>query len=154
MKKFPRYARLAIACAIIIAVAVIAGSVVLFSPQVEKFRSYPQLKLAGLIDKGWVPEFLPEDAFEIIHQHDLDTNESATEFSYVSSFVPKIKGRLRSVPQDLLEKRMHEAEEIEWSFPSVTSAQYFEIKSSDMDAVLAIDDVSKRALYWTSRKRL
>jgi len=154
MKKFLKYARLAVAFTIIIAVALIAGSVVLFYPEVEKFSSYPQLRLAELVDKGWVPEFLPEDAFEIIHRHDLDTNESATEFSYVSSFVSKIEGRLRPVPHDLLEKRMHEAEEIEWSFPNVTSAQYFEIQSSDMDAVLAIDDVSKRALYWTSRKRI
>lgn len=153
MTKFPRYLKLALFLAIAIVVAFIGGSAALFSPEVERFSSYSQLRIAGLVDKGWVPEFLPEDAFEIMHQHDLDTSESATEFSYVTSFIPKIKGQLRPVPHALLEKRRREAEEIEWAFPHVNGAQYFEIQSSDMDVVLVIDDVSKRALYWTSRKR-
>lgn len=141
------------AVVIVIVVVFVAGSAALFSPKVERFSSYSQLRIAGLLDKGWVPEFLPEDAFEIVHQHDLDTGESATEFSYVISFVPKIKAQLRPVPHGLLEQRRREAKEISWAFPDVDGAQYFEIQGSDMEAVLVIDDVSKRALYWTSRKR-
>jgi len=152
MKRLPKYLIFGVAFAILILVAFTAGSVFLFSPDVNRFSSYSEVQTAGLIDKGWIPNFLPEDAFEIVHRNDLDNSASATEFSYSNSFIPKIKTQLRPVSRQFAEKRKREATKISWSFKNINNAQYFEVQSSDMDAVLVIDEVSRRALYWTSKK--
>jgi len=39
---------------------------------------------SGIVQKGWVPDWLPEHARQIREIHDLDTNEWAVSFAYAS----------------------------------------------------------------------
>ena len=48
----------------------------------SKFSSYEEVKASGLIEKGWIPPFIPESSFNIKEQHDLDTNTVTMSFEY------------------------------------------------------------------------
>ena len=40
--------------------------------QESQFKSYRDLQASGLIEKGWVPEFIPRSAYEIHERHRVD----------------------------------------------------------------------------------
>lgn len=42
----------------------------------NNFDSTQELRQSDLIDKGWVPEDLPDDLTDIYEAHDLDTNDT------------------------------------------------------------------------------
>jgi len=46
------------------------------------FKTYEDLRDSGLIDKGWVPEYLPRSATDIEELHDIDTNQAWASFKY------------------------------------------------------------------------
>ena len=46
------------------------------------FLDYEELKGSGLIEKGWIPEYLPKSARNIRERHDLDTNHVHVTFEY------------------------------------------------------------------------
>lgn len=51
----------------------------------SEFATYEELKKSGLIEKGWVPHFLPRSAKNIKEQHDIDTNWVNATFEYTLS---------------------------------------------------------------------
>ena len=40
--------------------------------QSSYFKSYHEAKASGIIDRGWIPEFIPESAYDIKEQHKVD----------------------------------------------------------------------------------
>jgi hypothetical protein len=48
----------------------------------SRFSTYDELRASGLIERGWVPEFLPRSAKDIEESHDLDTNRGWVSFKY------------------------------------------------------------------------
>jgi len=48
----------------------------------SRFSNYDELAASGLIERGWVPEYLPKSITNIEEQHDLDTNWVRMSFSY------------------------------------------------------------------------
>lgn len=48
----------------------------------SRFGTYEELKAAGLIERGWVPEQLPKSAIGIEESHDIDTNHGWASFKY------------------------------------------------------------------------
>jgi hypothetical protein len=48
----------------------------------SRFSTYDELRASGLIERGWVPEFLPRSATDIEESHDLDTNRGWASFKY------------------------------------------------------------------------
>ncbi len=46
------------------------------------FSSYDEAKKSGLMDKGWIPIFIPKTSSEIHEQHSLDTNNVFISFKY------------------------------------------------------------------------
>jgi hypothetical protein len=53
-----------------------------FENQSSRFSTYDELRASGLIERGWVPEFLPRSATDIEESHDLDTNRGWASFKY------------------------------------------------------------------------
>jgi hypothetical protein len=47
-----------------------------------EFSSFEGVKASGLIEKGWIPPFIPDSSFNIHSQHDLDTNIVTMSFEY------------------------------------------------------------------------
>lgn len=50
------------------------------------FATYADLAKTDLIEKGWIPHFLPQDATNIAETHDLDTNTVMLSYRYQASF--------------------------------------------------------------------
>lgn len=47
------------------------------------FQDYDELLASGIIDKGWVPTYIPKSATDINEQHNIDTNEVNINFKFV-----------------------------------------------------------------------
>lgn len=48
----------------------------------SEFDSYSEAKASGLMDRGWIPTFIPKSARNIKEQHDLDSNWVEMTFEY------------------------------------------------------------------------
>lgn len=48
----------------------------------QSFATYGELAASGLIERGWVSEYLPRSAYEMDESHDIDTNEGRTSFEF------------------------------------------------------------------------
>jgi hypothetical protein len=48
----------------------------------SSFQTYDELEASGLIQRGWLPDYLPRSATEIEESHDIDTNEGSAYFRY------------------------------------------------------------------------
>jgi len=44
------------------------------------YETAAEARLAGSIDRGWLPDWLPQSAYQIHEYHDLDTNARAFSF--------------------------------------------------------------------------
>ena len=50
----------------------------------EYYDTYNDAKKSGIIDKGWFPQYIPENASNITLEYDIDTNEVCSMFNYFS----------------------------------------------------------------------
>jgi hypothetical protein len=48
----------------------------------SEFSNYDEARASGLMDKGWIPTFIPKSSNNIKEQHDLDTNWVKMSFNY------------------------------------------------------------------------
>ena len=53
----------------------------------EAYAGYSEAADGGAIERGWIPEWLPETAVNIHEKHDLDRNTSILVFDVGGSFV-------------------------------------------------------------------
>jgi len=63
--------------------AVLAVEIIYISERPRsEFANYIDAKASGLMDRGWIPTFIPRSSAEIKEQHDLDANWVKMSFSY------------------------------------------------------------------------
>jgi hypothetical protein len=48
----------------------------------NEFATFEEMESAGLISRGWLPEYFPRSATRIREAHNLDTNRVWAEFKY------------------------------------------------------------------------
>jgi len=48
----------------------------------SSYNDYTELVESQVIDKGWVPEFIPKSARNIFEEHNIDTNSGFVEFTF------------------------------------------------------------------------
>ena len=81
---------------LLFAVLGIALSALLSLKYLEKprstFASFANMEAAGMIDAGWLPDYLPKSAVNIEERHDLDTNEVWASFAYHPGDVEAVRG--------------------------------------------------------------
>ena len=46
------------------------------------FDDYEEAKASGIMDKGWIPTFIPKSSTEIYEQHNIDINWVRMRFKY------------------------------------------------------------------------
>jgi hypothetical protein len=46
------------------------------------FKNYEEAKASGLMERGWIPTFIPKSSTEINEQHSLDTNRVWMSFKF------------------------------------------------------------------------
>ena len=149
MKKLFRYLAITLSIVTVCGLLFIGTAAWLFAPKIERFASYGQLQQSGLIEKGWITGFIPQDAYAIVHTHDLDNNEAVTEFSYTSALRANPGENWRPVSQAALGRRAADG----WEFKHGPDIRYFAMAGPTMDEFVAIDANTRRVLHWVSNKR-
>lgn len=48
----------------------------------NNFRSYTEASESGIIDRGWIPKFIPKSAYDIKEQHKVDVADIDVEFMF------------------------------------------------------------------------
>jgi hypothetical protein len=56
------------------------------------FRSYSEAKESGILDRGWIPKFIPKSAYDIKEQHKVDVAYIDVEFKFDSGDVDAFEG--------------------------------------------------------------
>jgi hypothetical protein len=46
------------------------------------FDDYAAVKASGLIERGWIPPYIPKSVTNVVEQHDLDSNDVTMSFTY------------------------------------------------------------------------
>jgi hypothetical protein len=80
------------------------------------------------ITRGWIPEFLPEEAIQIKERHNLDTNEGWGTFTYIEVDITKIEKnweRKSKVMYPGDPNRFSGKEEFEWSLSDESKENIF-----------------------------
>ena len=63
----------------------------------SEFANYAEAKASGIMDKGWVPTYIPKSAVDIQEQHDIDTNWVKMTFKYTIGDIEDTKKACKSM---------------------------------------------------------
>jgi hypothetical protein len=61
--------------------------------QLSHYANLAAARQSGIIDRGWVPEFLPTDSTNISETHDLDTNTGTGSFKFPAADLDAFKAQ-------------------------------------------------------------
>jgi hypothetical protein len=53
-----------------------------YEQQASEFATYDDLKASGLIEKGWIPSYIPTSARNISESHDVSANSGGAAFTF------------------------------------------------------------------------
>jgi hypothetical protein len=80
------------------AVLLAAGALYLVACYDSMHASYPTAAAAradGAIERGWLPDQLPDSAFDITESHDLDTNTGSGSFHFHAEDADSFRAKLQ-----------------------------------------------------------
>jgi hypothetical protein len=104
----------------------------------NSFENHGQAEDAGMIERGWIPAWLPETAVDIQEKHNLDTNAGLLFFTTVDQFtVPEGCHTIGRAPSATLTA--------EW-WPGAKVIE-MPVYSCD-DGFLAVDEASSTIYFW------
>ncbi len=105
----------------------------------------------GAIQRGWVPQWLPETARDIREKHDLDTNISQLTFRFDALGPEQLAESCRPIDREAVP--MPRKTLVDW-WPSelrdspATSFSFHACADDSSTAYLAIDERQRRACFW------
>jgi len=70
----------------------------------SEFANYNEVKASGIMDRGWIPTYIPKSATNIKEQHDIDTNWVEVTFKYTIGDIEDTKEACDSI--EYLEDRI------------------------------------------------
>ena len=122
----------------------------------ESYATYAEARDAGLIDRGWMPDFVPPSATDIHEVHDLDTNAQILTFSAPGSDVPEITARFRPAPTEdrAITRRM--IADLGWESDTLgASVQAYQLCRADVPGGLFVNHETSVIAYkvpvaWTT----
>lgn len=56
----------------------------------DRYADYAAARLAGAVERGWVPSFVPHSAYDIRDIHDQDSNAQTLSFRLPTSQIPEM----------------------------------------------------------------
>ena len=77
------------------------------------------MKEGGLVEKGWMPEDIPDTSKEIVEWHNLDVNTGAGQFTFDLDEFPRYLVKMESfvmAPDDIAEVQGLEKHKGSWKF--------------------------------------
>jgi hypothetical protein len=65
--------------------------------KISHYANLPAARQSGIIERGWVPEFLPAGSKDITEIHNLDTNTGTGTFRFPSADLDAFKAQARQL---------------------------------------------------------
>jgi hypothetical protein len=122
-------------------------SMVSCSKAPNQYESYSDAAKAGVVDRGWIPRFVPEGATDIFETHSVEANSSRIEFNYPEDTVPWWS-EYSALPAADVSKARSILDLPRWSIIELDGdARYFEVCNEGGKGVLVVSTVQRRAHY-------
>ena len=113
----------------------------------NQYESYSDAVKAGVVDKGWIPQFVPKGATDIFETHSVEANSSRIEFSYPEDTAPWWSEFSALSAADAA-KVVSILDLPRWSKIELDGdAMYFEVCTEGEKGVLVVSTVQHRAHY-------
>ncbi len=109
----------------------------------------------GAIDRGWVPEYLPDTATNIRERHSQDTNEGWGTYSFGDldlSHFEKHWSHAQSAPLPGDPNRFHGEPTIDWWPGTLNDGLVFYRGIEDGHFWLAVDNEKKTCYFWIDQE--
>ena len=71
-----------------------------FENPMSRFQTYEEMVASGLVERGWIPPYLPVSAFDIQERHNIDTNRVDMIFRFDPSDIAKPEEECKLVYSD------------------------------------------------------
>lgn len=119
-----------------------------------EYATMEEVRVDNVINRGWIPEFMPASAYAIKERHSGDTNEGWGTFQFEAIDREDFDAHWRGVssaplPRDL--NRFSEAPKVDW-WPEEFGVGYeFFQGISDHDFWMAMDVEKKIGYFWQDR---
>lgn len=118
------------------------------SSDTSHFATYADMRSSDFLQKGWVPAFVPHDAYDIVERHDLDSSEGVVEFCYRSeSWFAQMKAQMHEATPDARDRFGKEAAQAGWRYRDSGTNQHFQSEDADTVHFVAINPTQKCAVY-------
>ena len=123
------------------------------------YATLAQARAAGAIERGWVPEGLPEGSYELREAHDLDTNRRWGLFSFPPAEREALRALLEPAEVSLTGVSVDIPSRIEWWPVLLRGAlDHEQIKTTGLkahravqgDLLFVVNWEQGRAYYWTT----
>jgi hypothetical protein len=120
----------------------------------SNYKTYSDAVIDGGIQRGWVPTFVPKDAYDIEEWHVISPQEHTLKFKYISleNFEELIKKYKHTPFGKALETKEITADDIKFIPASVDklTAKYYRIPNSYVTASCLINDKKHKTAYFSS----
>ncbi len=121
----------------------------------SQYTDHTNAVQSGAVAKGWVPEFLPVTATNILEWHNIETDRTRVEFSFDTTvdsdwitnlFTSITNARAKSLRRELMLSRGA-------AINARGTLHFYELTNNPSEqAYLAIDYQKGRAQYWSRTK--
>lgn len=112
-----------------------------------RYASWADADRAGVVERGWIPPFVPQSARDIHDVHDLDTNRQRLSFTIDPTAVrPMVEGLAPSTRLTGIAAR-RTFEEIGWNEGQAAGAEVYLHCARGYPGILAVDGRTGRAAF-------
>lgn len=114
------------------------------SDDVENYyKDFNSLKISDSFKKGWIPNFVPESAYEINEKHELDNNQVWLSFKCKISDIKQVIEK-----KDLVDANKKMVDYLRQYFDIIDAASFYKLSDNEF---IAIDKARNRICYYRTK---
>lgn len=118
------------------------------SEKSTSYKNYSEAQKSGDIERGWLPDFLPNSATQIIESHNVEINAMRVEFKFKRNDLDFLK-QFNEASDSEKTKIIDRIKRGGWSrLGSSGNLRAFSRKDKALDGYLVLDSKNEVAQYW------
>lgn len=107
----------------------------------ERYADYEAARLAGAVERGWIPDFVPQSAYDIRDIHDLDSNAQTLNFRAPVSRIPEMVQGMTVATDEATAARIVRV--AGWT----AEARVYTVCAQDRSGALAVNERTGEAVF-------
>ncbi len=143
-------AMLAISVALFLVTGCASARLFFTDQQTYAYADYKAAQASDMIERGWIPEYLPESASDINLKYDIDTNEIMLTFQFDPAEMDDFLSQC--APADLTAADFPQQlsaswwpDDLQWADTAVPRYVFYGCNS----AYLAVDEAQNQVFFWS-----